>query len=120
MKVLVVEDDPDMRFMIKMMLRSVEGLEVIHEAADATSALEQAKNCAPSVIILDNSLEGEITGLQIAPLLRLVAPDARIILFSAYDLAAEVEAEPAIDLFLRKDRVRQLPATVERVIASVV
>lgn len=116
--ILLVEDDADMRLMLKMMLRAVPGVAVTGEAADAESAIESARSHAPSIIVLDNSLEGEMTGLEAAPLLRQVAPFAKILLFSAYDLEKEVDAEPAIDLFLRKDSVRLLISTIERLLAT--
>lgn len=115
--ILLVEDDPDMRLMVRFMLGSMMGLDVVADAADAESAIEAAREHRPSIIILDNSLEGAMTGLQAAPLLRAIVPHAKIVLFSAYDLEREVADEPAIDLFLRKDAVRQLSASIERLLA---
>lgn len=105
-----------MRLMIRMTLRAMAEIEVTGEAVSAEQAIDEARRCAPALIVLDNSLEGAMTGLQAASLLREAAPDAKILLFSAFDLAAEAEAEAAIDQFLRKDSVRDLSTTVRQML----
>jgi two-component system, NarL family, nitrate/nitrite response regulator NarL len=116
--VLLVEDDADMRVMLRMMLRALPGCEVLGEAVEAHEAIEAAERLSPSLIILDHSLEGDTSGLEAAPALRAAAPDARIVLFSAYDLHREVDAEPAVDAFVRKDSVHRLVPTILRLLAA--
>ena len=52
-------------------------------------------------------------GLEAAPLIKAVAPNAKILLFSAFDLKKEADAEPAIDAFLGKSDVGLLLKTVQ-------
>jgi DNA-binding NarL/FixJ family response regulator len=113
---VIVEDEPDMRMMIRAILSSDERLEIIGEAASAAEAIEAARSIDPGLIILDHSIEGDIMGLEAAPLLKRAAPNAKILMFSAFDLAAEAAAEPAIDNFLSKSNVRQLLPTVQRML----
>ena len=106
----VVEDHPDMRILLRMLLRPERGFELLAEASSAAEALDViSADAGPGVIVLDQSLEGPVTGLEVAPLLKERAPEARIVLFSAHDLASEAAASPAIDRFVRKDRIGQLP-----------
>jgi DNA-binding NarL/FixJ family response regulator len=113
-KVLViVEDEPDMRMLIKTVLASDPRLEVMGEATNADDAIRLAGELGPGLVILDHSIEGPVTGLQAAPAIRAAAPMAKILLFTAYDMAAEARREPAVDAFLRKDDIGKLLRTVQ-------
>lgn len=114
LKILViVEDEPDMRMMIRAILTGDPRLEIVGEAATAQEAIEAAKSADPGLIILDHSIDGDVMGLQAAPMLKKVAPQAKILLFSAFDMKDEARAEPAVDAFLSKADVRLLLHTVQ-------
>jgi DNA-binding NarL/FixJ family response regulator len=113
---VVVEDEPDMRLLIRTMLSREPDHHVAGEAADAGTAIQAATDLQPALVVLDHGLDGPMTGLEAAPLLRAAAPHAKILLFTAYDMAAQAQAEPAIDAFLRKDRIGDLLATVRRLL----
>ena len=66
-RVLVVDDDPDMRHILAEILGR-PGLEV-HAVEDGEAALRQADAIAPSVVLLDIKLPGQ-SGLEILPRLR--------------------------------------------------
>lgn len=115
--VVVVEDDADMREMIRLTLMGERSMEVCGEATNALDAVETARRTQPNLIILDHSIEGDVMGLEAAPMLKAVAPGAKILLFSAFDLEAEADAEPSIDAYLRKDAIRDLLPMVRRLLA---
>ena len=108
---VVVEDEPDMRMLISMMLAKDDRLELLGEAASAEEALDVIDALDPGLIVLDHGIEGELMGLEAAPLLKAKAPNAKILLFTAFDMSREAAAEPAVDGFLRKDRIDQLLPT---------
>jgi DNA-binding NarL/FixJ family response regulator len=110
---VVVEDDADIRFLIKLILRADGRLEVLGEAATAADAVELARTQQPGLIILDHYIEGTVMGLDAVPELKDAAPSARILLFSSHDLSAEVARQPLVDAFLRKDRMDDLLPTVQ-------
>ena len=111
--VAVVEDHPDMRELLRLLLRPQRGFEIQAEAVSGTEALELIEpGTRDGVIVLDQSLEGPLTGLELAPLLKERSPNVRIVLFSAHDLASEAAASPAVDRFVRKDRIAELPGVV--------
>lgn len=114
---VVVEDEPDIRLMVRMALSSEPALELCGEAATAEEAIELARTTQPDLIILDNFLEGQMTGLQAAPILKEAAPAARILLFSSRDLTGPANREPAIDAFLMKTHFADLLPTVRRLLA---
>ena len=108
---LVVEDDPDMRELIKVTLAGDARLTVVGESTRAEEALAEARARRPDLIVLDHFIEGDVMGLELAPQLKAVAPESKILLFTSHDLAAEVAAEPAIDEYLRKRDLHRLLST---------
>ena len=113
---VVVEDEPDMRALIGLMLRRDPRLQIVGEAASAEEALAILDTHDPGLIVLDHGIEGDIMGLQAAPLLKAKAPGAKILLFTAFDMRREASLEPAVDEYLRKDRIVELLPTVLRML----
>jgi two-component system, NarL family, nitrate/nitrite response regulator NarL len=114
-KVLVViEDDPDYRRLIRLTLMEEPALDLEGEAASADEALPLARAMQPDLVVLDHFIEGPIMGVDLAPLIKEAAPGAKILLFTTHDLAVEVARQPAIDRYLRKqDLAVLLPAIRE-------
>jgi len=84
-------------------------------AHSAEQALERAQTIPPEVIVLDHGLTGALLGLDAAPRLKELAPQAKIILFTAHaELQARAEAEPAIDAFLLKTEAMRLLALAQQ------
>jgi len=109
MRVLViVEDEEDMRRMIQALLTRDPRLRVMGQATTAAEAVDVAELIAPGLIVLDHFIDGPVTGLDAAPSLKRVAPAAKILLFSAHDLAAEAQRSPDIDAYLQKDQPQKL------------
>lgn len=112
----VVEDEPDMQLLINITVGRDRRLEQLGGAASAAEALAMLDSVEPGLIILDHGLEGDMMGLQAAPLLKAKAPNAKILLFTAFDMRDEAAAEPAVDAFLRKDRFERLLPTVQQLL----
>ncbi len=103
-----MDDDPDLRLLVRVTLSADPRLEVIAEAETATDAIEMVMQTKPELIILDHLIDGRYTGLEAAPLLKAAAPGAKIILFTGFDhIRNEVGAEAA-DAFLVKTNLEQL------------
>ena len=112
----IVEDEPDMRLLIRLALTRDGRLVPVGEAASALEAFDLLTSSSPGVIVLDHSIEGDLTGLEAAPMLKERAGGVKILLFTAHDMAREAAAEPAIDAYLRKDRIDQLLGTVQELL----
>jgi DNA-binding NarL/FixJ family response regulator len=113
---VVVEDEPDMRLLIRTMLLRDPRIQFAGEASSADAALTLVGETSPNLIVLDHSIQGSMMGLDAAPLLKDAAPGCKILLFTAYDLSREAELEPAVDAFLRKDRIDRLLETVRQLL----
>lgn len=112
----VVEDDHDVRLLIRLHLARDPRLEILGEATSGEEAIALAKSMQPGVVILDHGLNGPMSGLAAAPLIKAVSPGSKIVLFTAYDLAREAASEPAVDAYVRKEQIRDLLSTVDRLL----
>ena len=113
---VVVEDDRDFRRLIRMTLELEPSLHLDGEAANAEEALAAAERTQPQLVVLDHFIEGTVMGIDLAPMLKRVVPEAKVLLFTTHDLAVEVSREPAIDGYLRKHDLTQLLPTVRRMV----
>jgi DNA-binding NarL/FixJ family response regulator len=82
-RVLVVEDHPLLRSVIRIACEQTPGLEMVGELDDASSALEACRELAPDVILLDLSLPGEFQGLDLARAIRNEGLPVRILVLTA-------------------------------------
>jgi two-component system chemotaxis response regulator CheY len=102
-RVLVVDDERDIRFMLRTMLEAF-GEEVVGEAADGSEAIELARDLQPQVVILDLMMPG-LNGFRALPELVQVSPDARIVVCTAKHLEPgeeqELRAGGAFDIVLK-------------------
>lgn len=114
-KVLVVDDEPDLRQLVGIMLEKDPRLEVSASVGSVEEALTAARDTQPDVIILDHLLGGDVTGLEAAPLLKEAAPDTKIVMFSAV-LNDSMEPQPAVDGIVNKLGLDLLPEMVTLVL----
>jgi DNA-binding NarL/FixJ family response regulator len=80
-RVLLLDDNPLVRSLVRQAFELHPDFELSAEAENGREAVEKAENLKPDLIILDLAMP-VMTGLDAAPLLRKVVPDARIILFT--------------------------------------
>jgi DNA-binding NarL/FixJ family response regulator len=83
--VLIVDDHPSFRQTARALLES-EGFEVVGEAEDGTSAIEQAERLRPDVMLLDVQLP-DIDGFAVAETLCRNGWSPQIVLTSSRDLS---------------------------------
>jgi DNA-binding NarL/FixJ family response regulator len=79
--ILVVDDEPLHRMLVRELVAEEPGLHVVAEAHHGARAVELAAVHAPDVIVLDLRMP-TMDGLTALPLLREVAPAARIVVWS--------------------------------------
>jgi DNA-binding NarL/FixJ family response regulator len=114
-RVLIVEDDPDVRALVRFHLDRDPRFDVIAEASSAADAF-RALVLEPDIVVLDHIIEGDVMGIQAAPLLKDARPTMKILLFTASADRKSAEDEEAIDAYLEKNEVRDLVAEVARLL----
>lgn len=83
-KVLVVEDVPELSHLLSMTLELDDRFEPVASARSGQEALAMAELHQPDAIVLDVSIDGSESGMDVLPDLRTLLPDARIIVFTAH------------------------------------
>lgn len=82
--VLVVDDAPDIRMLLRVALGSRGGFELVGEAATGEEALALAAELCPDVVVLDLGLP-DLTGRDLLTRVRRASPTSRIVVFSGGD-----------------------------------
>ena len=105
-RVVVVEDEPDIRHLVDLTLGFDERIEVCGLAATGEEALRAVAAEHPDLIILDHWLQGPITGLEVARQIRGTDPATLIILFTA---SADVtDDHHLVDAVVLKEEIYRL------------
>lgn len=99
--VLLVDDTPDIRFLLRFAIEGNTSGKVIAEASNGAEAIDLAAKLLPDVIVLDEMMP-VMSGLEAAQSLRSVAPLARIILFSATAFTRSPQAAGLVDCVVNK------------------
>lgn len=84
--ILIVDDHPAFRLVIKMQLKQMLGIEEVIEADNGQTAVEMARQFAPKLAILDLDIP-RISGFDVIPRLKLVHPPIRVLVLSGHDPA---------------------------------
>ncbi len=89
--VLLVDDAPDIRFLLRIFLDADADIRVVSEAGNGQEAVEQCAEHKPDVVVLDISMP-VMDGLQAIPLIRDVSPRTNIIMLSGFT-TADIKAQ---------------------------
>ena len=100
--VLIVDDEEEIRHVLRILCET-EGFEVVGEASNGVEAVPLALRHQPRFVILDYLLP-RLDGRGAAEILRAIAPDSKIVAFSAI-LSEQPEWA---DAYLNKERVGEL------------
>jgi DNA-binding NarL/FixJ family response regulator len=104
-RILIVDDLPQMRKLIRAYLEEQSEFRIFGEAIDGLDAIDKAKNLKPDLIILDASMP-RLNGIKAAPKLKEILPETRIILFTFHEsMMRGLDAhEIGVDAVVQKDR----------------
>jgi DNA-binding NarL/FixJ family response regulator len=83
-RVLVVEDHNVVRQGLVALLKAVDGLEVVGEAADGVEAIAQFRQHKPAITLIDLRLP-RMSGVEVIQHIRVEEPQARFIVLTTYD-----------------------------------
>ena len=120
MRVLIADDEDDVRDLLAEMIRREEGLELVAAVADAAEAVEAAERERPDVAIIDAHMP-EGGGLRALRELAERVPETATIVLSAFDSRSKVveHLDAGALAYLVKPVSRQdLVATLERAVAA--
>ncbi|MEZ0600654.1 response regulator [Paraburkholderia sp. IW21] len=118
--ILVIDDHPAFRLVIKMQLMQLLGVEEVIEADNGQTAVEMARQHTPKLAILDLDIP-RISGLDVIPRLKLAHPAMRVLVLSGQDPAtfAPRAMRSGVHGFVAKSQeMKEIMRGVEAVLAG--
>ena len=117
---MVVDDEPDIRFMLRMYIGGLPDFEITREAGNGAEALMQMGAGCPDAVLLDIGMP-VMNGIEATWQIRDLCPQTKIIILSAFtaeSLVSEAMARGA-DLYLEKTTPpKEIAAAVERLVRA--
>ena len=83
-RVVLVDDTPEIRELLKKGLSIVGGVDVVGEAGDGREGIAQVTEHKPDAVLLDLAMP-VMDGLQAIPEIRKLVPQAKIVILSGFE-----------------------------------
>lgn len=99
-RILIVDDDADIRLVVRLFLRESGLFEVVGEAGDGREAIALVCALDPDVVLLDLDMP-IVGGLEAIPVIRRRAPETRVVVLSATE-SEEAARDVGAHAYLRK------------------
>jgi signal transduction histidine kinase len=108
-RVLIADDTPDIRLLLRSTLRLNDAFEVVAEAADGVESIREAARYQPDIVILDLAMP-MMDGLEAIPAIRRRSPGSKIVVLSVFpsERMAGPVLEAGADAYLEKTDVHRL------------
>lgn len=118
-RILIVEDQPDIRELIRMSLET--GPYEIHEAENGDMALQMAARLNPDLMLLDVMMPGSLDGLGVCQRIKRdpLRKRTKVVMLSARNQASDRQAglnAGADDYLVKPFSPRQLMQAVSRMV----
>ena len=82
-RVLIVDDNEDIRGLLRLQVDGLGSYDVVGEACDGEEAVRLASALQPHLVLLDLSMPS-MDGLQALPLILAAVPEVRVIVMSGF------------------------------------
>ncbi len=101
MRILIADNQPRVRFALRVLLSRQFESSIVKEASDAVEALTEAMNTCPDVVLLAWDLPGR-RELRLIPSLRRICPAVEIIALSGRAETRDAALAAGADAFVSK------------------
>jgi DNA-binding NarL/FixJ family response regulator len=96
-RILIADEDEDIRRVIRWFLESRTTCEVCGEAVNGVDAIEKARTLNPDLILLDYSMPA-MNGIETGAVLKAMLPEVPVILFTSQDTGAIESAAMSVGI----------------------
>jgi DNA-binding NarL/FixJ family response regulator len=83
-RVVLVDDVPELRLLVRLTLEEDAGIEVVGEASNGREGVDVVERTDPDIVLLDLSMP-DMDGLEAIPLMRAHAPNTRLVVLSGHE-----------------------------------
>ena len=105
-KVLIVDDDLQVRDALKSILNREKTIEVVGEASDAKAAVGRSKELQPDVVLVDSQMP-EVDGIEITRRIKQATPNVKVLFLTVHAEHIEPAVAAGADAYLFKDSGRK-------------
>ena len=116
--IVIVDDDTDVRVLVKTRLRTSGRFDVVGEGADGAQAIALAEEHQPSLMLLDISMPG-VDGLEALPRVLEASPTTRVVVFSGFEEQGLVDKTRELGAWAFIEKSTSLDQLVEQLSAIV-
>lgn len=114
-KVCIIEDEPEIRKLLRRIIERQEGFTVVSESGDFASAISDFTKYRPDVAFVDIDLNGE-SGLECAKVLTELNPKLKVIFATAHsEYMANAFEIYAFDYLVKPFNVERVAKTLSRI-----
>src|SRR5437016_1733790 len=83
LEILIVDDEPDIRFMLRMTLGREPGIEIVREASNGVEAVKFVREACPDAVLLDIGMP-VMDGIEATRYIRSACAETKIVILTAY------------------------------------
>ena len=112
-RIVIADDEPDVRLLLRLQLQGMPGIAVVGEAGDGVEALERCRELRPDVVVMD-LLMPRMMGIQAIESLQQELPDVAVVAYTATagDFVRQEMERLGVTLLLKSGDVKQLVTAV--------
>ena len=105
-RILIVDDHPEFRRIIKQILHAEVALEVAGEADDGLAAVEYVLHNRPGIVLMDVAMP-RLDGFEATRRIKAMRPDTKVLILTVHtdEGYAERARDSGADLYLPKQHV---------------
>ena len=115
--VVVVDDAPEVRALVRTALQLSRRLAVVGEAGDGSAAVDLAASLQPDVVLLDVSMP-VMDGLQALPQILHVSPRTRVVMYTGFNEQGLAERAQELGAAAFVQKSAPLPDLVETLVRA--
>ena len=114
-KVCIIEDEPEIRKLLRKIIEKQEGFQVVSESGDFASAVSEFAKYRPDVAFVDIDLNGT-SGLECAKILTELNPKLKVIFATAHsEYMANAFEIYAFDYLVKPFNIERVVQTLSRI-----
>ena len=120
-RVLLVDDQPNVRRTLGRILQPYTNIEVVGEASDGDEALASVGTLQPAIVVMDIKMN-KMDGITAARLIKTQYPDVLVLGYSAEPKDYEVNAMQqagAFEVLRKEDTTNDLYPAIQRALAAI-